>query len=55
MDQENRLVVAKEWQVGNGMEWEVGGSRSKLLYIERISNKALLYSVEKYPMSCEKS
>ena len=32
---------------GRGMEWEVGVSRSKLLYMEEI-NKILLYSTENY-------
>ena len=43
---ENRLVVAKKEGVGGGMEWEVGTSRCKLLYIEWINNKVLLYSTE---------
>ena len=30
------------------MEWEVGVSRCKLLYIERINNKVLLHSTENY-------
>ena len=30
------------------MEWEVGVSRCKLLYIGWINNKVLLYSTEKY-------
>ena len=41
--------MAAEWeQVGEGMEWEVGVSRCKLLYIERINNKVLLYSTGNY-------
>ena len=48
MDIENRLVVAKGEGVERGMEWEVGVSRCKLLYIEWINNKVLLYSTEKY-------
>ena len=31
-----------------GMEWEFGDSRCKLVYIERINNKVLLYSTRKY-------
>ena len=31
-----------------GMEWEAGVSRCKLLYIERINNKVLLQSTEDY-------
>ena len=34
MDIENRLVVATEEGVGGGMEWEVGVSRYKLLYMQ---------------------
>ena len=30
------------------MEWEFGFSRSKLLYIEWINNKVLLYSTGNY-------
>ena len=31
-----------------GMEWEVGVSRCKLLYMEGINNKILLYITENY-------
>ena len=31
-----------------GMEWEFGVSRCKLLYIELINNKVLLYSTGNY-------
>ena len=48
MDIENRLVVAKGEEVGGGIEWEVGASRCKLLYIEWINNKVLLYTTENY-------
>ena len=48
MDIENRLVVAKGEGVGRGMDWEVGVSRCKLLYIEWINNKILLYSTKNY-------
>ena len=45
MDIENRLVVAKGGRgLGEGWQWEVGVSRYKLLYIELIDNKFLLYS-----------
>ena len=47
-DIENRLVVAKGKGVGGRMEWEVGVSRCKLLYIGWINNKVLLYSTKKY-------
>ena len=53
MDIENRLVVAKGEGFGGGMEWEVGASRCKLLYMEWINNKVLLCSTEnciQYPM-----
>ena len=39
-----RPVVAKEGSEG-GMEWEFGASRCKLVYIEWINNKVLLYSI----------
>ena len=45
---ENRLVVAKGEGFGGGMEWEFGISRCKLLYIEWINHKVLLYSTGKY-------
>ena len=41
-DIENRLLVANE--EGGGKDWEFGVSRCKLLYIEWINNKDLLYS-----------
>ena len=45
---ENRLVVAKGEGGGGRMDWEVGVSRCKLLYMEWINNKVLLYSTENY-------
>ena len=33
---------------GGGMEWEVGVSRCKLVYIGWINNKVLLYSIGNY-------
>ena len=42
-DTENRLAVAKR-RGGGGMDWEFGISRCKLLYIEWINNKVLLYT-----------
>ena len=42
MDKENRLVVAKGEGVGRGMEWEVGVSRCKLLYMKGIKSKVLV-------------
>ena len=40
--------VAKGEGLGEGMEWEVGVSRHKLLYMEWANNKTLLYSPENY-------
>ena len=45
---ENRLVVAKAERSGRGMDWEFGTCRCKLLYIEWINNKVLLYSTGNY-------
>ena len=47
-DIENRLVVAKGEGGGGGMQREFGISRCKLLYIEWLNNKVLLYSTENY-------
>ena len=33
---------------GGGMDWEFGISRRKLLYIQWINNKVLLYGTENY-------
>ena len=45
---ESRLEVAKgEWG-GRGMDWEFGVSRCKLLHLEWINNKVLLYSTGNY-------
>ena len=33
---------------GGGMDWEFGVSRCKLLYIEWVNNKVLLYSTGNY-------
>ena len=41
-DIENKLVVAKRQEEGSGMDWELGFSRCKLLYLEWISNEVLL-------------
>ena len=46
MDTKTRLVVAKGEVIGGGIEWEVWVSRCKLLYLEWINNKVLLYSTE---------
>ena len=47
-DIEDRRVVAKGVEGGRGMDWEFGISRCKLVYIEWINNKVLLYSTGKY-------
>ena len=36
------------WGQGGGMDWELGISRCKLLYIEWINSKVLLYSTGNY-------
>ena len=41
-------MVAKGERIREGMEWEAGVSRCKLLYIEWINNKVLLYSTDNY-------
>ena len=41
-------MVDKGEGVGEGMQWEVGIRRCKLLYIEWIDNKVLLYSSGNY-------
>ena len=48
MDIENRLVVAKEEEVGGRDGVESWVSRCKLLYIAWINNKVLLYSTGNY-------
>ena len=47
-DRENRLVVAKVKGAGGGTDWEFEINRGKLLYIECINNKVLLYSTGNY-------
>ena len=41
-------MIAKGEGTGVGIEQEVGVSRCKLVYIECINNKVLLYSTENY-------
>ena len=41
-------MVAKREAIGRGKDWEFGISRCKLLYIEWINNKVLLYSTGNY-------
>ena len=48
MDIEYRLVVAKGEGVGGRIKWKVGVSSCKLLYIEWVDNKVLLYRTENY-------
>ena len=45
-DTENRLVVAKGDGAGGGKDWEFGIGRCKLVCMEQINNKVLLYSPE---------
>ena len=47
-DIESRLVTAKEEGVEECVEWEVGASRHKLLYIAWINSKVLLQSTDDY-------
>ena len=47
-DIENRIVVARGECSGEGMEWEFGISRCKLLRIGWINNKVLLYNTGNY-------
>ena len=44
----NRLVVANGKSCGEGMEWEFGTRRCRLLHMEGINNKVLLYSTGNY-------
>ena len=50
MDIENRIVVAKVEGGGerDGMGWEAGVSRCKLLYTEWVNNRVIPYSTENY-------
>ena len=41
-------MVAKGEEGGGGVDWEFGISRCKLLYIEWINNRVLLYSTGNY-------
>ena len=41
-------MAAKGERFGEEMEWEVGVSSCKRLYIEWINNNVLLYSTENY-------
>ena len=51
MKKENGLVVAKGEQKGRGMDWEFGVRRCKLLHLEWVSKKVLLYSTGNYIQS----
>ena len=46
--QRTDLWLPKGKKDKGGMDWEFGISRCKLLYIELINNKILLYSTENY-------
>ena len=43
-----QTVVEKGEAAGGVVEWEVGGSKWKLLYMEYMDNKVLLYNTENY-------
>ena len=45
---ENRLGIAKVEEVGGGMEWDVGVSTCKLLYIDWIKQQGLAFYTESY-------
>ena len=47
----NKLVVAIGEGGGSGMNWEFGVNRCKLLHLEWIDNKVLLYSTGNYIQS----
>ena len=47
-DLEKELMVAKGEDGGGVMDWEFGISRCKLLYIQWINNKVVLYSTGNY-------
>jgi len=44
-------VVAMGEKGGSGLDWQFGVSRCKLLHLEWISNKGLLYSTGNYIQS----
>jgi len=44
LETENRLVVARREQKGNGMDWVFVVSRCKLLYLEWINNRVLYHT-----------
>ena len=41
-------MVAKGERIKEGMDWEAGVSRCKLLYIEWINNRVQLYNMGNY-------
>ena len=47
-DTENKIMVAKGEGEYGGIEWEFEVSRFKLLHVEWINNKVLLYSTANY-------
>ena len=44
-------MAGKGEQVGNGMDWELGVSRCKLLHLQWIENKVLLFGTGNYIQS----
>ena len=51
MNIDYRLVVAKGEGGGSGMDLDLGVSRCKLLHLEWVNNKVLLYSTGNYSQS----
>ena len=50
-DIKSKLVVAKVGGSGSGKDWEFGVSKCKLLHLEWVNNKVLLYSTGNYSQS----
>ena len=47
-DLANKLLVARVKGGGGGMDWEFGVDSCKLLHLEWMSNKVLVYSTRNY-------
>ena len=48
LDIENRLWLPRWGRVREGMEWEFGMSRYRLLHVKRKNNKVILYGTDNY-------
>ena len=48
LTQPHRLVVAEGERGGRGLDWEFRVGRCKLLHLEWINNKVLMYSTGNY-------